>query len=242
MAPGNDDNTTDNDPTIARPRPHLVRSIANEVTVPVSKEELESIKPPASRWRRMAPILAVLVVVLAAGPFISRFIDTYRAVVIDVQSGKMMIQEPSRPPRWVPAIDVKPGGVIAKDAFTWNPHTVEPETRDAPGIELAERWQSSYEGTIVEMRPPVAQGRGATAVVDTTDGRRIEVTLFAEHLATASVGRVLHKDAHTWDPVMLSPRREPSGSFSLTPQLPNPPKQPPTPTQNGTAPHQPAEH
>jgi hypothetical protein len=229
MSTENDDDAKgiDDEATLARPKPRLVPSINDEPTVVGGKGPVMIDDPPlrsagSERLRRMAPILAVLVVVLAMGPFISRFIDTYRAVVMDVDadSGKMMIQQPMRPPRWVSAIDAKPGTVVMKEPFSWNPHPVEATPKDAPQLELAQRWQSSYEGVIVELRPPNAPGRGAIAVVQTADGNRFEVSMFAEHLATASVGRVLHKEPSTWDPVMLPVGKGPSGTFSLTPKEP----------------------
>ena len=234
MSTGNDDDgKLDDESTIARPKPRLVHSINNEPTVigGMSGAELDDLPRPriSDRWRRMAPILLVLVAVLAMGPFISRFIDTYRAVVMDVQDDKMMIQQPMRPPRWISAIDVKPGTVVAKEPLSWNPHAVEPSPKDAPLLELAERWQSAYEGVIVEMRPPNAPGRGAIAVVQTADGNRFEVSMFAEHLATASVGRVLHKEPGSWDPVMMPMGKGPSGSFSLNPRGDNKPVEAPKP-------------
>lgn len=227
-----DEKSIDDEPTMARPKPRLVHSINNEPTLVGGHgapmiDDIPLRPSFANRWRRMTPILAVLVGVLAAGPFISRFIDSYRAVVMDLDGdGKMMIQRAMRPPKWISAIDVKPGTVVVKDPFSWNPHPVEATAKDAPQLELAQRWLSSYEGVIVEMRPPNAPGRGAVAVVQTSDGNRFEVAMFAEHLATASVGRVLHKDASSWDPVMLPMGKGPSGSFSLTPKNEPPKAQP----------------
>jgi hypothetical protein len=60
-------------------------------------------------------------------------------------------------------------------------------------------------------------------VVETAAGERFEVSLFAEHLATASVGRVLHKERGSWDPVMLPQGKGPSAGFSLTPKTTAPP-------------------
>lgn len=235
MSTGNDDSKPpiDDESTLARPKPRLVHSISNEPTLVGGKSasataDVDDLPPIRSRGserlRRMAPILAVMVAALAMGPFISRFIDSYRAVVMDLKDGEMMIQQPMRPARWISAIDVQPRTMIEKNAFSWNPHPVEPSPKDAPLLELAERWQSSYEGVIVEMRPPNAPGRGAVAVVQTPDGNRFEISMFAEHLATASVGRVLHKERSSWDPVMLPARSGPSGGFSLDPT-----KQPPKP-------------
>ncbi len=230
MSTGHDDEgkPLDDESTLARPKPRLVHSISNEPTQ-VSGMVSDFDDVPRSRisdrWRRMGPILVVLVAALAMGPFISRFIDTYRAVVMDVKDDKMMIQQPMRPPRWISATDAKPGTVVMKDPFSWNPHPVEPTPKDAPLLELAERWRSSYEGVIVEMRPPNGPGRGAIAVVQTSDGNRFEVSMFADHLATASVGRVLHKESGSWDPVMMPVGRGPSGGFSLNPnRAPDAPK------------------
>ncbi len=241
MSTGNDDDgKLDDESTIARPKPRLVHSISNEPTLVggARAAELDDLPRPriSDRWRRMAPILLVLVAVLAMGPFISRFIDTYRAVVMDVQDDKMMVQQAMRPPRWISAIDVKPGTVVMKDPFSWNPHAVDPTPKDAPLLELAERWQSTYEGVIVEMRPPNAPGRGAVAVVQTADGTRFEVSMFAEHLATASVGRILHKEPGSWDPVMMPMSKGPSGGFSLNPRGENRPAETPKPDAPKPAP------
>lgn len=214
-----------NEPTEARPRPRLVSSIANESTV--ISDDLP-IKPNfKNKWQRMLPIIGAMLLVLAFGPTISRFIDAYRAVVLDVQSDKMFIQEPARAPKWVSAIAAKPGDLLVKESFSWNPKVGTAEPRDAALVELASRYQSTYDGTIVEMRAPNAPGRASVAVVDTTDGRRVEVPLYAEHLATASVGRVLHKDPGQWDPYM-----QPAGA-KLPETAPRPqgdePKAPETP-------------
>lgn len=239
MSTGNDEDgkSIDDEATLARPKPRLVHSINNEPTLVGAQNAATLDDPPirsrgGERLRRLAPILAVMVLALAMGPFISRFIDTYRAVVMDVQDDKMMIQQPMRPPRWISAIDVKPHTVIVKEPFSWNPHPVEATAKDAPLLELADRWQSSYEGVIVEMRPPNAPGRGAVAVVQTADGNRFEVSMFAEHLATASVGRVLHKEPGTWDPVMLPMGRGPSAGFSLNPKAEEKKPEPPKPAPN----------
>lgn len=240
MSTGNDGKPPiDDESTLARPKPRLVHSISNEPTLvggkAAAKADVDDLPPirsrGAERLRRMGPILAVMVAALACGPFISRFIDSYRAVVMDHNDGKMMIQQPMRPARWISAIDAQPRTIIEKGAFSWNPHPVEATVKDAPLIELAERWQSTYEGVIVEMRPPNAPGRGAVAVVQTQDGTRFEVSMFAEHLATASVGRVLHKDKSSWDPVMLPARSGPSGGFALDPTKQQAP-QPPAPPKN----------
>ena len=214
----NDDDAL-NEPTEARPRPRLVPALGDENTV--LSDDLP-IKPAwKNKWQRMLPIIGAMLIVLALGPTISRFIDTYRAVVLDVKSDKMFIQETARAPKWVSAIATKPGDMLAKDPFSWNPAVASVEPKDAPLIELATRYQGTYDGTIVEMRPPNAPGRAAIAVVETTDGRKIEVPLWADHLATASVGRVLHKDPGSWDPFM-----QPAGT-----SLPKPP----TPTQTPTS-------
>jgi hypothetical protein len=195
----------DDESTEARPRPRLVPSIADESTKVVDDFELK----PAwkSKWQRMLPIIGAMAVVLALGPTISRFIDAYRAVVLEVQGDKMLVQETARAPKWVSAIATKPGDMLAKDSFSWNPVVAEPLPKDSPLIELAVRYQLTYDGTITEVRAPNAPGRASVAVVETTDGRTIEVPLWADHLATAKAGTNLHKDPSQWDPVVVTKRQ-----------------------------------
>ncbi|MBC7793555.1 MAG: hypothetical protein H7Z43_07590 [Clostridia bacterium] len=189
--------------TEARPRPRLVKSIGSDETPTSDQLDDLTFKPSfKSKYQRMLPIIGAMLVVLALGPTISRVIDAYRAVVLDVQSDRMFIQETARSPKWVSAIAVKPGDMLVKESFGWNPAVVSAEPRDAPLVELASRYQASYDGTIIEMRAPNSPGRATVAVVDTTDGRKLEVPLWADHLATASVGRVLHKDPGGWDPYL----------------------------------------
>lgn len=193
-----------NDTTEARPRPRLVRSEADESTV--VSDDLD-IKPAfKNKWQRMLPLIGAMAVVLALGPTISRFIDAYRAVVLEVRSDKMLIQETARAPKWVSSIAAKPGDMLAKDSLTWNPTVAEPLPKDSPLIDLAVRYQLTYDGTITEVRAPNAPGRASIAVVETTDGRTIEVPLWADHLATAKTGTSLHKDPNQWDPVVVTRR------------------------------------
>lgn len=160
------------------------------------------------RLRRHVPVLTIVLVALVMGPFISRYIDSYRAVVLEVREGEMFIMETRRPdelraPRWVDAIQVEPGTVVEKKVGAWTPVPVPALAKDANAIQVYERWMSSYEGPIVEIRPPVTPGKAYVAVVRTPEGKQIDVALWADHLAEVAVGKILRKEPRSWDPFLV---------------------------------------
>lgn len=205
----------DTEATIPIERPK--RRLSGEVTVPISsgsREPTEVFEPDAleakavqSPLRRNLPLIVAVLLVLVAAPALSRVLSSYRAVVLEIRDGRMLLIEgdtPPPPPRWVEAIDVSPGAIVEKRSATWSPEPVERAPVDHQLLGFYERWSREYEGVIREIREPNAPGAPSVAVVTLTDGSTIDVALWSQDLATAAAGKGLRKRAGTWEPELMA--------------------------------------
>ena len=140
------------------------------------------------------------------GKPVTRLLESYRGVVLDVQNAEMYVAFADRAPRWVPQADdpnVQPGVMIDKQRGAWNVQGVEPKGRDLPLLQLFSRYTSTYNAVIVRIDAPLSPGMSATATIEIDGGKRLRIPLGAENLATAAAGRHLRKLAGSWDPILL---------------------------------------
>ncbi len=215
---GNDEpkeaNQLDAEKTIPIDRPK--RRLSGEVTIPISsgsREPTEIFEPDALEaravrgpLRRNLPLIVAVIVVLLAAPAVSRLLSSYRAVVLEIRDGQMLLIEgktPPPPPRWVREISVEPGAIVEKSAGAWEPMPVEGEPLDQALLTYYRRWTNEYEGVIKEIRPPEVPGAPNVAIVTLTDGSTIDVSLWSQDLAGAAVGKGLRKRSGSWEPDLM---------------------------------------
>lgn len=198
------------------PMQRKARRISSELTVPISlgsreetalfaPDELEK-KAIQSPLRRHGPLLLVVVAMLALGPSLSRVLRSYRAVVLEVKDGEVLLiesTEPPPPPRWVAASSLSPGTIVEKDFGAWSPAEVPTTAEDARLLRHHERWTQAYEGVITKIYPPAEPSSPSVAVLALSDGSTLSVSLWSEDLAEAAVGRSLKKTPSSWEPVLL---------------------------------------
>lgn len=153
--------------------------------------------------RRNAGLLAVVLAAVVLGPAISRVLSTYRGIVLEVRDDQMLVAQANVAPKWVDAIGAQAGRVVHKAIGAWDPTTVESEPRDFKLTQLYERYVRIYEGLIVAINPPNSPSGASTAVIELDGGGRTHVSLWADHLAGAAVGRRVKKAINSWDPVLL---------------------------------------
>lgn len=156
--------------------------------------------------RRNWPLLLVVGAALIVGPVISDYLESYRAIVIQVDDDMMRIIEgrtPLPPPEWVESIGVEPGTMIEKKTGEWAPKPTAATTQDRALTDMFARYMKTYTGVIKEIRPPYAPGGPSVAVVTTDDGETLEVELWSGHLVRAAVGKGVKKVAESWEPELV---------------------------------------
>lgn len=199
--------------TVPAKRP--ARRMSGEVTVPISRGsrdkttvfepdavEAKAIQGPL---RRNAPLIVVMGVALIVGPWVSQLLSSYRAVVLEVRGDQMLLIEgrtPPPPPRWVDAIDTEGGDIVLKSAGSWSPEVVEAAAADRALMSFHERWSRTYDGVITAIRPPDAPGAPSVAVLRLEDGSGLNVALWSQGLAEATVGKRLIKIGGSWEPTL----------------------------------------
>ena len=162
--------------------------------------------------RRNAGVLLVIAAAILIGPTISRFLKTFRGVVLQTADGSVLLAQSLRPPLWLDGVDAREGEILAKDMASWSARVVPEEPRDRPLIDMYERFVSAYEGTIVEIRDKISPTASATAVVvlvgdaGADGGGKLFLPLDRPEMGTAAVGRRVRKTRYSWDPTLL---REP---------------------------------
>lgn len=153
-------------------------------------------------FRRNAPLFAGVMIVLVVGPAISRMLESYRGILLEVGSEEMMIGLDGRPPKWISIIDAELGAIIQKDHFAWLPEVVPSEAADHQLLRMHRRYSRTYAGVIIRINPPMTPTGASTALVQLEDGTKINVPLWGDHLATAQVGSRVKKEPGSWEPVL----------------------------------------
>ena len=102
--------------------------VDKEDSSPDDQIELKIQGPIRRNWALLTGIVAIMLI----APSISRVLQVYRAVVLEVQDEKMFLGFRQRPPKWVDAITANQGDVINKDAGSWDPKVVPPLPADQP--------------------------------------------------------------------------------------------------------------
>ncbi|MEL6547856.1 MAG: hypothetical protein AAFQ82_24735 [Myxococcota bacterium] len=192
------------------------RRLSGELTVPISsgsREPTEIFRPDALEAkavqgpiRRNLPLILAVLMVLAVGPAVSRLITHYRAVVLEVKDGQMLMIEgrtPPPPPRWISAVPVEPGAIVEKQVGQWSPAAASAGPDDRTLLSYHERWARSYQGVITKIRPPLSPDGPSVAVLQLTDGTTLEVSLWSQDLASAAVGKGLEKRPGSWGPELM---------------------------------------
>jgi hypothetical protein len=172
--------------------------------VPSTSPDEDDFSP---RWqgpiRRNLGLILALIAIVAVGPALSRVLESYRAIVLEVADDQMLLGYAHVPPEWVDAIEAQEGTVIAKTTWSWDPAPTQVEPTDRALVDLYERYALTYSGTIVEILPPPSQGGTASAMVETDNGSQEIVKLVADHLLEAAAGDRVAKKTHTWDPEIV---------------------------------------
>ncbi len=155
-------------------------------------------------FRRNAGLFGALALMFLISPLISRSLADYRAVVLAVDQDRILVAEVTRPARWVSQGTAKPGDIIVKNVGTWTVKTVPPTGGDRELKSLFNRYTQTYEGTITEIRAPLAPGSAQVAVVKLDgNGQEIHVPLWSEKLAGAAPGKRILKQSGSWDPILI---------------------------------------
>jgi len=173
--------------------------------------------------RRNGWLFGSVLLALLLGPCLSRYIESYRAIVLDMREGEMLLARPNRPPSWVTSGQVDRGQLLEKRTGEWSPEVAERTPTDAELVALYDRYSKTYVGTVMEIAPPRNSTGTYTAVIQVDGDGRVGVPMFSEHLAGLMVGnRVQKLDGH-WDPIIID-----SGtSVQLAPGVGSPAKPPP---------------
>ncbi|MEZ4273601.1 MAG: hypothetical protein R3C68_19835 [Myxococcota bacterium] len=155
-------------------------------------------------FRRNMLLLAGVVMVTIAGPSISRVLEEYRGIVLDLRDDTMLLGFEGIAPKWVSAIEAQRGDLVEKSLGSWQPTVVEKRPGDHSLLKMHERYSRTYVGTVIRVNAPVSPKGPSSAVVQLdNDGGIIRETIWAEHLATIAVGSRLEKHAGAWDPVIV---------------------------------------
>ena len=186
----------------------------------MAKEEHddEPLKIPGPIRRNSGLFLAIGAAVIL-GPGITRVLETYRGVVLEVRDDQMLVAFPRLPPDWMPAIEAQPGDVVEKERGSWNPDVTEQELRDRQVLKLYERYSKTYRGTVIRINPPRPPATAHTAVVKLENGEQMYLELNTPELAGAQVGRTIEKQTNSWVPILTDdPIKDPTVGFQAPSQ------------------------
>jgi len=154
--------------------------------------------------KRNLHILLPIVIGFLVAPPLTRLMQEYRAVVLSRSDGELLIMEKDRPPELIGEIEVEPGQMVCKEAGSWNPSECPKQADDSKLEELYTRYTSSFVGRIVGINPPLIPGGASSAVVLLENKEKIEIELWAQHLAGAKVGLGLKKNRESWEPRLVA--------------------------------------
>lgn len=151
-------------------------------------------------FRRNRWLLTILFGVFLVGIPLTRILDSYRGIILEIRDDEMLVAFELASPEWMAATQAEPGTVVEKKVGNWRPVPVETTPEDEPLVVFWQRYSDAYEGRIIQISAPEQQGDPQPVVIETTNGRRIEWT---DVMATTKVGQRVAKTAGTWDPVVV---------------------------------------
>ena len=176
---------------------------SEEHTVGSQNDDIEDFKLDGPIKRNLHILLPIVIGFLVAPP-LTRLLQDYRAVVLSRSDGELLIMEKDRPPELIDEIEVEPGQMVCKASGSWNPKTCPKQADDSKLEELYTRYTSSFVGRIVGINPPLIPGGASSAVVLLENKKKIEIELWAQHLAGAKVGLGLKKNRESWEPRLVA--------------------------------------
>src|SRR5688572_2036517 len=111
--------------------------------------------------RVLGGVAALVALLLALSPCMSCYVDSYRAIVLDVQGDRMLLAYAgNRPMRWVSATEATSGQIVMKELGEPYARIEKPDPAlDRELLRLYERYTAAYEGVIVEITEPPMPGR-----------------------------------------------------------------------------------
>jgi hypothetical protein len=155
-------------------------------------------------WRRNWGLGLVVIAGFVLGTPVTRLLDTYRGIVLNLDGDKMFLAFENKPPKLYDAMDgANPGTIVTKERGHWSAEVSEALGRDIKLIQMQKRYVSEYDATILRIDKPLSVQQASVAVAKTSDGNVLRVPLYAAELASAAVGRHLKKFANSWDPVLI---------------------------------------
>lgn len=157
----------------------------------------------SARRKRHLFLVVLALIGFVGGIPISRLLDQYRGVVLEQQKDRMLVAYLDRMPRWRKACDASPGDIVAKPRGAWHGHKVVALGKDVVLKQLYERYQASYEATVIRMDTPEFIGAPAYMIVETQEGRRLRIPAPLNLEPPLTKGNRIRKDAKIWDPVRL---------------------------------------
>ncbi len=153
--------------------------------------------------KRNLHILIPIILGFVVAPPLTHLMSTYRAIVLSQNGSELLVMKKDRPPETIEEISARPGEMICKTSGAWNIEKCATKAEDAPLEKLYVRYNRSFIGKIVGSNPPVVPGGASSAVVLLEDKEKIEVELWAQHLAGAKVGLGLKKEGESWEPKLV---------------------------------------
>lgn len=157
----------------------------------------------SARRKRHLFLLLLALTGFVGGIPVSRLLDQYRGIVLEQQGDRMLVAYLDRMPRWRKACDAVPGDIVAKPRLAWHGQKVEALGKDMVLKQLYERYQASYDATVVRLEKPEFVGAPAYMIVDTTQGRRLRIPTPVNLEPPLAEGNQIRKYAKAWDPVRL---------------------------------------
>lgn len=157
-------------------------------------------------FQRNSIILIPIVVAFAVGPFITDYITTYRAIVLETHENKMFLAWTNRPMQWKeipPGFSASGGQLVVKKSGTRDLQIEQPSATDQDLVTLYQRYVTSYSGVVQKILSPRVPGGAYMAMIKTEEGQEINVPLYTQELARAAVGSTIQKRAKSWDPLVV---------------------------------------
>ena len=154
--------------------------------------------------RRYGPLFLLALVALGVGGLISYASSTLRGVVLEVHENKVLLQPNDMAASWRCYENGKPGEVLEKPSWHFGFVPVKASEADAKALQLYQRYDESYEGTVMSLGRPKVPNAVSTAVIQEANGKEWEVLLFFANANKLSKGAILKKNRGEWDPTVLS--------------------------------------
>src|SRR5690349_4248260 len=147
------------------------------------EEELDRVEPRLHgivkrNWR----LWLAVAIVFTLSPSITRLIDHYRAIVLDVKEEKMLLTWSNKPPKWLDADGAQPGEMVVKEGGEWSAKHEPPQPQDEQLVTLYKRYTSTYTGKITDINDPSIPGHPKVATIQLDNGDKVFLPLQSEQL------------------------------------------------------------